>query len=257
MHSCLYHGAVRHRRFTPTEHQFRYSLFQSYLDLDELDQAFARRWFWSVNRPNVASFRREDHVGPIDQPLAETVRQIVARETGHRPGGPIRLLTHLRYFGVVMNPVSFYFCFDEKDSGLEAVVLEVHNTPWNERHCYVIALDAPEAARHRFRFQKAFHVSPFMNMDHEYRCVLSRPGDHLNIHLENWRDGEKIFDASLQLKRRPHSGPNLAWALAAYPLMPLKIVCAIYWQALRLWWKGTPYCPHPNGAGTKEINAHE
>lgn len=257
MHSCLYRGAVRHRRHMPLEHQFRYTLFQVYLDLAELETVFAKRWLWSVERRNVASFRRADHLGNPAQPLDLAVRDLVAAETGRRPEGPIRLLTHLRYFGVAMNPVSFYFCFDGADHFVEHVILEVHNTPWKERHCYVQTLAEPGAARHDFRFTKAFHVSPFMEMAMEYRCVLQTPGEHLSIHLENWRDGAKLFDATLQLRREALSGLSLCRVLLRYPLMTTKVLAAIYWQALRLWWRGVAYVPHPQYPTTKETHAHE
>jgi DUF1365 family protein len=110
MHSALYIGQVKHRRQAPRVHEFRYPLFMAYLDLAELEQVFARRWFWSIDRANLASFRRSDHLGDPALPLADAVRELVAERTGVRPRGPIRLLTHLRYFGYCFNPVSFYYC---------------------------------------------------------------------------------------------------------------------------------------------------
>ena len=135
--SCIYEGEVRHRRFAPVNHEFRNRLFLMYVDLDELPTLFRRRWLWSANRPNLAWFRRGDHLGPADQPLADSVRDLVAARTGQRPAGPIRLLTHFRYFGFAMNPISLYYCFDA-DEQIESVVAEVTNTPWGEQHCYVL-----------------------------------------------------------------------------------------------------------------------
>jgi DUF1365 family protein len=250
---------VRHRRFTPVEHAFQYPLFMVCLDLSELDRVFAGRWLWSTRRPALARFRREDHFGDPARPLDECVRDLVRSETGRALSGPILLLTHLRYFGHTMNPVSFYCCLDPAGERLDAVVLEVHNTPWGERHCYALA--APDASRGRtqtYRFAKAFHVSPFMSMDHEYRCRITAPGDRLAVHLENWRAGEKIFDATLGLARRPITGRALAFHLCRFPFMTLQVVAAIYFEALRLWWKRCPYVPHPGTPATRtEAAAHE
>lgn len=158
MHSCLYDGWVRHRRFAPRAHAFRYRLFMAYLDLTELDRVFRGRWFWSTRRPALAWFRRADYLGDPSVPLDQAVRDCVERNTGVRPRGPIRLLTHLRYFGYVFNPVSFYYCFDTADTRVETIVAEITNTPWGERHAYVLSARGEQPLR--FRFGKAFHVSP-------------------------------------------------------------------------------------------------
>ena len=134
MHSALYEGWVRHRRHRPVAHEFRFPLCMVYLDLDELPELFRDSWLWSAERPALAWFRRADHLGPPDAPLAQCVRDRVAAITGRRPAGPVRLLTHLRYAGFAMNPVSFYYCFDAGGERLEAVLAEVTNTPWRERH---------------------------------------------------------------------------------------------------------------------------
>jgi uncharacterized protein len=158
-----------------------------YLDLDELPTVFRGRWLWSARRPAWAWFRRADHLGDPSRPLAEAVRDLVAARTGRRPTGPIRLLTHLRYLGIAMNPVSLYYCFDRQGESIEAVVAEVNNTPWGEQHCYVLD-NAHSAAGHwlqRFEHPKAFHVSPFLGMD--LNCVwrLGTPGAALTVHIAN------------------------------------------------------------------------
>jgi len=247
--SCLYEGMVAHRRHAPTRHTLRYRVFMVMLDLGELDRVFARRWLWSIGRPNLASWRREDHLGDPAVPLDRAVRDLVERELGRRPEGPVRLLTHLRYFGFGFNPVSFYYCH-AADGSLDAIVGEVNNTPWNERHPYVLDARAPADAAdgprsHRFRFPKAFHVSPFMGMAQEYDWRFSEPGGKLAVHMENFEGGRPIFDATLALERRPLDGPSLARALALFPAMTAKVIAAIYWNALLLWWKRTPYHPHP------------
>jgi DUF1365 family protein len=250
--SCLYEGTVEHRRFSPVAHAFRYRVFLVMLDLSELDRAFAGRWLWSVGRPNVASFRREDHLGDPAVPLDVAVRDLVEARLGRRPAGPIRLLTHLRYLGHGFNPVSFFY-LHAADGSLDAIVGEVNNTPWGERHPYVLDVAHARAERarptpprsHRFRFAKAFHVSPFMALAQTYDWRFTEPGDRLAVHMENLEEGRRLFEATMLLERRPLSGPALAAALLRFPAMTVKVVAAIYWNALLLWWKRAPYFPHP------------
>lgn len=249
LHSALYSGRVRHRRWQPRAHAFSYRLSMLYLDLDELDDVFRDRWLWSTRRPAPGWFRRTDHFGDPDRPLADCVREHVEQATGRRPAGPIRLLTQPRYFGYAINPISIYYCFDADDRTVETLVAEVTNTPWGERRCYVLhdGLQGgrDSAGRHRYRFRKTLHVSPFMPMDLDYRWCGYEPGPRLGVHLEVLRDGDTLFDATLNLRRRPLNGPNLARVLANWPPMTFRTVGAIYWQALRLWLKGTPFHAHP------------
>jgi hypothetical protein len=246
MHSALYYGWVSHRRATPTRHAFRYRTYMAWLDLAELPDVFAGRWLWSVRRPAPVRFRREDFLGPHDRPLDVAVRDLVAARTGRRPAGPVRLLAQLRYCGVCFNPVAFYYCFDPQER-LEAVVAEITNTPWLERHAYVlpVAASAGDGHRHLWRFGKDFHVSPFMPMDIDYEWRFDTPGERLAVHMRNRRDGQTVFDATLDLARRPIGGATLAAALLRFPLLSVGVVAKIYWQALRLWLKRTPVHPHP------------
>ena len=245
--SAVYTGTVRHRRLHPRPHAFDYRMAQLYLDLDELDQVFRNRWLWSNGRRNLAQFRRSDYLGPDELSLADAVRQRVEHATGHRPQGPIRLLTHLRYFGYVFNPVSLYYCHAADGIALECVVAEITNTPWRERHAYVLPID--EATQHgrslRWDFTKAFHVSPFVPMDRDYRWTFTPPAEDLYVHMDVLRDGKCEFDATLSLKRCRLDGPALARVLLRYPAMTAQVITAIHWQALRLWLKGIPMHDHP------------
>lgn len=247
MTSFLYRGTVRHRRLAPTPHTFRYGVFQCYLDLADLPELFDRYWLWSARRPAPAWFRRADFLGDPAIPLDDAVRDAVERHGGPRPRGPIRMLAHLRYFGYVQNPVTFYYCFDAEDRAVETIVAEITNTPWRERHAYVLTPDADQGTRgtRRFAFDKAFHVSPFMDMDHTYDWRFNEPGRRLVVHMENFQGGTKVFDATLSLRRSPVTGPSLAGVLARYPFMTAQVVTGIYWQAMRLWFKGTPFFVHP------------
>ena len=247
--SCLYTGWIGHRRFGPRRNDFRYRIYLSYLDLAELPELFDRRWFWSARRPNLAWFRRADFLGDPAVPLDVAVRDKVQQQTGIRPSGPIRILTHIRYFGYNFNPVTFYYVFDAEDRRLEFVVAEITNTPWDERHAYVLrTADAERVGAQglRWQFDKVFHVSPFLPMDMRYDWRFTEPGETLNVHMENRRDGAAEFDATLVLKREPITHGSLARALAAFPLVTLKVSSMIYWQALRLWLKRTPFFTHPD-----------
>ncbi len=248
--SAVYEGTVRHHRHGTRPHAFDYRVAQLYLDLDEVDRVFDRRWLWSSRRRNVAEFRRSDYLGPADMPLADAVRERVRLATGHRPAGPIRLLTHLRYFGLVFNPVSFYYCYAADGTTLDTVVAEITNTPWRERHAYVLPV-ATAQSRGRawhWQFAKAFHVSPFLPMDRDYDWRFTAPGDDLRVHMQVLTGGEREFDATLELQRRPLDARSLARVLWRYPAMTAQVVTAIHWQALQLWLKRTPVHDHPRGS---------
>lgn len=244
--SAIYEGVVRHRRLAPHAHAFDYKMAQMYLDLDEVDTLFARHWLWSNERRNVAQFRRSDYLGPTELSLADAVRERVEKATGERANGPIRLLTHLRYFGYSFNPVTLYYCFAEDGITLTCVVAEITNMPWRERHAYVLPVDTAQTHGRALGwiFPKAFHVSPFMPMAREYAWRFTTPGDDLRVHMDVLRDGEREFDATLSLQRQPLTSASLARVLWRYPLMTAQVVGAIHWQALRLWLKRNPIYDH-------------
>lgn len=250
MKPALYVGRVQHARVGPRAHRFGYRLALLWLDAAGLERAFDGRWLWSYERANLFSLRRRDLLGPPALPLDEAVRARVESELGFRPRGTVAVLTQVRTFGYVFNPVSFYFCLDAHGAP-EAVVAEITNTPWGERFAYV--LDARGKAELRWRFPKRFHVSPFLPMELEYEWRVELAGPRLAVHMTDLAAGAAVFHASLELERRPLDGPGAARTLLTHPLMTLWVHAAIYWHAGLLWLKRTPFFPHPStrptGAG--------
>lgn len=261
INSCIYKGEIRHRRFIPIINNFTYSTFMLYLDLDEVDHLFKAKWYTGLNRFNFVSFRRKDYFLPEEENLKKAVISKVNEYAKSHCKlelkiESVRLLTHVRYFNVIFNPVSFYYCFD-KDENLIAIMSEITNTPWGERFVYVLLVGEDTQDRqyqlkgeshHRFQFDKQFHVSPFNPMNMQYNWVFSSPGEALNIHMDNTQQQNNIidkhFDATLSLKK--YQWQNYFFkSLIQYPFMTVKVILGIYWQAFKLWIKKAPFYDHP------------
>lgn len=257
MKSCIYEGTIRHRRYRPRPNIFQYRLFLAFIDLSEIKTVFQLHPLWSNEQLNIAYFRRRDHFGDPRRTLEQSVRDLVAERIGDRPQGPIRLLTHLRYFGFCFNPASFYYCYDVNDTHVETIVVEIHNTPWGERYCYVLGTEHNEHPLRnwrRYRFAKNFHVSPFIHMNINYDWRFSEPGNRVRVHMIDIEDGQPLFDASLALKRLTISRRTMSRMLVKYPLMTVKVTAMIYWQALRLVMKKTPFFTHPKKTGANQVH---
>jgi DUF1365 family protein len=233
--SAIYEGSVRHRRFADRENEFTTNIALAYVDLDELPGL--------ALDGRLVRFERSDYLGDASKPLDQEVRDLVEDDTGARPTGPIRLLTQLRSFGHCFNPVSFYYCFDEEGEHVQAVVAEVTNTPWGERHAYVVR-KAGEGAVLKGDSDKVLHVSPFMGMDHHYDWRVADPGETLSVHIESLKAGERAFDATLSLRRRELSRRSLARCAGT----TVRTVALIYAHALKLKLKGARVHPHPREA---------
>ncbi len=233
--SCLYVGTVSHVRMRP-HREFRNRIVMAYLDLGELPRLLGGRLLRRT--PGPLRFRRGDYHGDPSIPLDTAVRDTVQSEIGRRPEGPIRLLTTLSSFGLCFNPVSFYYCFEPDGETIDAVLVEVTNTPWGERQAYVTTGASGT-------FDKAMHVSPFMEMDHVYGARTSVPADHLTVTVENSRAGERLFGAALRLRRRELSPAQVRLAEVRSPITPIRTLALIYAHALAIRLAGVHTVPHP------------
>jgi len=254
-HSAIYRGRVWHRRHAPRAHDVDLSLHMMYLDLEELPALDRVSRMFGVERAAPLSFRRRDYFGDPDRDLADAVRDRVGEALGARPTGPVRLLTQVRSLGYVFNPVSFYYCHGAPDregiAPLRAILAEITNTPWGERHAYVVpARDDGEGAH--AELAKRFHVSPFMPMNQRYSWRFTAPGTHLGVHMRNREGDISVFDAGLTLHRHPFDAATLTRAFLRQPAMSLAAHAAIYAHALRLLLKGVPFHPHPRKARLAE-----
>tara|TARA_B100001996_G_C18611547_1_gene573933 strand:+ start:249 stop:1031 length:783 start_codon:yes stop_codon:yes gene_type:complete len=246
--SYIYTGTIRHRRFTPFDYFFSYPLFMVYLDLKSFEKSFKKSWIWNVNRSALVSFMRDDYHGNNNIDLDTSVRKTIYKKIGKNIKGPIRLLTNLRYFGYCFNPVSFYYCFDEADTKVEVIMAEVTNTPWKERHSYIIKNNNKNIRPKNIsiKLDKKLHVSPFWGMDHQYEWFFSEPSKRLLVNMKNFKDKNKVFDAKLIMNRTPFSLKNLIKQVVKFPFITAVIVFRIHWHALKLWLKKAPFYIHPD-----------
>ena len=246
--SFIFRGTIRHRRFTPFDHFFTYPIFMIFVDLNTIKKTLKRSWLWNVDKPAMISFNRDDYHGAGEGELDLSVRKTIREQIGYEVKGPIRLLTHLRYFGYCFNPVSFYYCFNEDDSEVDVIMAEVTNTPWDERHSYVIHQKGQKGKIDNLTadLKKKLHVSPFWGMDHEYEWLFSQPTKNLMVNMINYKDEERVFDATLNMKRIPFTLGNLLKQVARFPFITMLVVFRIHWQAFKLWLKKAPYFIHPD-----------
>jgi len=244
--SRFFEGSVLHHRLAPKEHRFEYKLFMVHLFLDELPDVFGKVKGWSALRPSLAWFRRRDYFQPETPCLEKAIRGEVAKRTGHCPTGRISMLTHLRYFGFIMNPVTFYVCWSEDESHPEFILAEITNTPWSERHTYMIEAQEHQRKPVRKTFKKSFHVSPFMPMDQSYAWSFDLSKEHLSINMKNQEDQKTVFFVGLNMDSQPITQRTATRCLFKYPFITLKVALGIYVQAFKLWRKSIPLYDHPN-----------
>jgi len=242
----IYEGYIRHRRFTPFKNVFKYPIFMMYFDISKVEQLFNKKSiFFNINKPSIVSFNRKDYHRNQIKCLDTAVRDTLKNKFEFDAKGPIRILTHLRYFGYCFNPVSFYYCFDKEDKVVESIMAEVTNTPWNERYTYFISeLDSKK--NFISSMKKQFHVSPFWDMDHNYDWYFTSPNKKITVNMKNFKDNMKVFDASLNLKRKNLNFKNLLNQIIRYPFITIKVFLRIHWQAFKLWLKGATFYTHPD-----------
>lgn len=238
--SALYQGNVKHARLDPLRHSFSYRVFYGLFDIDELESLDRDlRWF-SIDRFNLVGFNRGDH-GPADgSALRPWVEDVLEGAGVGLEGGPIYLLAMPRILGHVFNPLAIWYCYGPDDD-LRAVIHEVRNT-FGDRHCYVVPVE-PESLSHRF--DKELHVSPFNGMDQSYRFSLTEPGERLTVSIEQSEGNQPVLRAGMALSRLPTTDSVLLRLFFTHPLVTVKVVVAIHWQALRLWLKGATFHRRP------------
>jgi uncharacterized protein len=249
--SAIYEGTVFHARREPVAHSFRYRIFMPLLDLDELPELFDGIPLWTARQGRwaPARFRAADHLGGPGEHLADRARDLVAKELGTTPDGPVRLLANPRYWGIGMNPVAFYYLHGSgPGEPVEAMIAEVTNTPWGQRRCYVLDVGEEGLAGD---FDKALHVSPFMPMEQSYRWSANEPGEQLRVRLANRQDGRTVFEAGVELRRREITPRAMAGLLLRYPPMTAATMARIYWHAAKLKLKGAPYFRNPSKEGQR------
>lgn len=242
---ALYEGEVMHARMKPVAHRFAYRVYSLLIDVDRLAEASARSPFFSVGRFNLTSFEPRDHGARDGTALGEHARRLMREAGMDLRGGRVLLLCYPRIFGFTFNPLSVFFVYDETDA-LRGVLYEVRNT-FGQRHTYVAPVRDGELSEAGLRQEcrKLFYVSPFNGMEMTYLFRLRPPSDEVALRILEKDAGGPILAATFIGAKRPLTTPSLLRAFFSVPLLTLKVVAGIHWEAFRLWCKGLRLVPQP------------
>ncbi len=244
----LFQGTLSHHRYAPKKHRFKYKVFQIWVNLNKLAGLDEISPFWSSKSFNLVRFKRSNYL-PSEKSLADQVKSTIREHTGIAFDGDVFMLANLSYWGHCYNPVCFYACYEGET--LHFFVSEIHNTPWGERFCYVHQPFEPDASAmaqshtHVADFNKQFHVSPFMPMDVQYRWRYRLTDDHVQISMNLSQSDTRIFNATLNLRSQALTPLQASLLPFKYPVMGMKVLVGIYWQAFLLWKKGLTFFRHP------------
>ena len=238
MENAVYRGELFHHRILPVQHAFKYAHACLFADIESIPAIAELSPLVSVEKPNLLSFYRQDFL-PSERTLHQEVCGRIHQETGRAFGGQVFLLANWRTCGVTMNPLALFYCFEGE--ALRYVVGEVHNTPWNERYVYVLVVaDTPLTSK------KNFHVSPFMPMGLRYGWGVDTPGKSLKVSINADQQGKKLFSVVMSLNAQPMTKSALHYSIGSFPMMAVRTLMLIYYQAFRLWLKRVPIYFHPS-----------
>lgn len=245
----VYSGRVWHQRYIPIAHRFQYKILMVAIDLEKIEQSCSPNSMIKNNSFGLMSLRNRDHFPQSANSLIANIRTLLPAHIASQQYR-VLLLSQMAHFGFAFNPISF-FVVTSLDGKLLGMILEVHNTPWGERHYYpIFDLAEHDGALHS-RFRKALHVSPFMPMEFDYGFSLRKNNNTVTVIMDNLQGDTKHFTAGLSLEYQPLKPRTLLQKFIRHPFSPHKTVTAIYWQALKLWIKGVPFCSHPKSADRK------
>lgn len=240
----IYTGKVWHRRLLPFEHLFHYRMLMIAVDLNNLADVFTSKMLLTYNQAGILALRDRDHFPESAHSLRDNIVAMLPAAIAAKPY-KILLISQLAHFGFAFNPISFFVISSAENDQILGLILEVHNTPWGERHYYQLFDIQHQQDVVHAKFDKVLHVSPFLSMDFSYVFSLRKSASGLSIKMENWHDEVQHFNAGIVLDHHPLERRHIILQLLRHPFSPIKTVAAIYWQALKLWLKGAKFFPHP------------